>query len=130
MSEKQMDYVNIDKIQPNDIIANSQLTINRNFAELAEKLNNIIHLFGTNGVFDNYYPIDIEWNKSDNGMIYGNMILNDELETELPTQPLPFATQEMGGILSTTSQTIAGNKTFINDIILSYDKINKILQIR
>ena len=125
MSEKQMDYVNIDKIQPNDIIANSQLTINRNFAELAEKLNNIIHLFGTNGVFDNYYPIDIEWNKSDNGMIYGNMILNDELETELPTQPLPFATQEMGGILSTTSQTIAGNKTFINDIILSYDKLNK-----
>lgn len=125
MSEKQMDYVNIDKIQPNDIIANSQLTINRNFAELAEKLNNIIHLLGTNGVFDNYYPIDIEWNKSDNGMIYGNMILNDELETELPTQPLPFATQEMGGILSTTSQTIAGNKTFINDIILSYDKINK-----
>lgn len=125
MSEKQMDYVNIDKIQPNDIIANSQLTINRNFAELAEKLNNIIHLLGTNGVFDNYYPIDIEWNKSDNGMIYGNMILNDELETELPTQPLPFATQEMGGILSTTSQAIAGNKTFINDIILSYDKINK-----
>ena len=120
-----MDYVNIDKIQPNDIIANSQLTINRNFAELAEKLNNIIHLLGTNGVFDNYYPIDIEWNKSDNGMIYGNMILNDELETELPTQPLPFATQEMGGILSTTSQAIAGNKTFINDIILSYDKINK-----
>lgn len=125
MSEKQMDYVNIDKIQPNDIIANSQLTINRNFAELAEKLNNIIHLLGTNGVFDNYYPIDIEWNKSDNGMIYGNMILNDELETELPTQPLPFATQEMGGILSTTSQAIAGNKTFINDIILSYDKLNK-----
>ena len=125
MSEKQMDYVNIDKIQPNDIIANSQLTINRNFAELAEKLNNIIHLLGTNGVFDNYYPIDIEWNKSDNGMVYGNMILNDELETELPTQPLPFATQEMGGILSTTSQTIAGNKTFINDIILSCDKITK-----
>ena len=125
MSVKQMDYVNIDKIKPNDIIANSQLTINRNFAELAEKLNNIIHLLGTNGVFDNYYPIDIEWNKSDNGMIYGNMILNDELETELPTQPLPFATQEMGGILSTTSQAIAGNKTFINDIILSYDKLNK-----
>lgn len=111
----------ITKIDPSDILAKSNITINDNFESLEKTVNELDNILTSSDRKDNYYPDEVIWKNGDLKNGPTGIIKMKNTSSVAKINSIPAADKHISGIITAIKQIISGEKSFEDGIKLSGD---------